>query len=73
MYSIMSIFPSKYRHVYFKDYPRFPYQKLTGHRVLLYTGKILPYSDDCDYDSKKDYLFDCDCKYPLWHELKRLV
>lgn len=69
----MSIFPKIYRHVYYKDYRSFPYQKLTGRNVLLYKGKLLPYTDKVDYDSSKDYLFDCDCKYPLWRELKRLV
>lgn len=69
----MSAFPTIYRHVYYKDYRSFPYQKLTGRNVLLYKGKLLPYTDNVDYDIKKDYLFDCDCKYPLWHELKRLV
>lgn len=69
----MSVFPQKYRNVYYKDYSRFPYQKLAGRKILLYTGKVMPYSDNSDYDSKLDYLFDCDCKYPLWRELKRLV
>ena len=69
----MSVFPKKYRNVYYKGYNKFPYQKLTGRNILLYTGQLLPYMDDADYNMMTDYLFDCDCKYPMWHELKRLV
>lgn len=29
--------------------------------------------DEKEYDSNRDYFFDCDCKYPLWKELKKLV
>lgn len=73
MHFIMSMFPHKYRHVYFKEYRKFPYQLLTGRNILLYTGQLLPYDDNVEYDSTKDYIFDCKCKYPLWRELKRLV
>lgn len=69
----MGLFPSKYRNVFYKDFARFPYQKLTGRNILLYTGKIMKFEHNSDYDSSKDYFFDCDCKYPLWKELKRLV
>ena len=51
---------------------KFPYQKLTGRNILLYTGKLMKYGEG-EYDSNKDYLFDCDCKYPLWGELKKLI
>lgn len=67
------MFPNIYRHIYYKDYRSFPYQKLTGRNVLLYKGQIKKYDEHSDYDPKTDYFFDCDCKYPLWHELKRLV
>jgi hypothetical protein len=68
----MSLFPKKYRNIFFKDYAKFPYQKLTGRNILLYTGKLMKY-DEKEYDSNRDYFFDCDCKYPLWKELKKLV
>lgn len=68
----MSLFPRKYRNIFFKDYMKFPYQKLTGRNILLYTGKLMKYGEG-EYDSNKDYLFDCDCKYPLWGELKKLI
>lgn len=69
----MGLFPAKYRNIFFKEYNKFPYQKLTGRNILLYTGKIIKYDENSDYDSKKDYFFDCDCKYPLWKEIKKLI
>lgn len=69
----MTSFPGIYRNVYYKDYAKFPYQKLTGRKVLLYTGKVMKVDiTSMDFDARKDYFFDCDCKYPLWKELKHV-
>lgn len=64
-----------YRNIYVKGYKKFPYQKLSGRNTLLYSGKII-----CDvseipseYDDSKDYFFDCDCDFPHWKNLKRIL
>lgn len=64
-----------YRNIYVKGYKRFPYQKLSGSRTLLYRGKIV-----CDvetppkeYDSDLDIYFNCDCDFPNWKNLKRIL
>lgn len=63
-----------YRNIYVKDFTRFPYQKLTGRNTLMYRGKILYVTElPADYDPKKDIYFSCDCDYPEWKTLKRIL
>lgn len=64
-----------YRNIYVKEFKRFPYQKLTGRRTLLYKGKIICGITEPpnDYDSKQDYFFDCDCNYGEWKNIQRIL
>lgn len=64
-----------YRNIYVKDYQKFPYQKLSGRNTLCYSGKII-----CgvtaipeEFDSKKDFYFDCDCNFEDWKNLRRIL
>ena len=72
----MSFFGVKiYRDIYVKDYKRFPYQKLSGRKTLMYKGKI--YCDVSEkpknFDPDKDFYFDCDCYFSDWKNLKRIL
>lgn len=59
-----------YRDIYVKDYPKFPYQKLTGGNTLYYTGKIYFVKTTPDtYDSRLDFYFDCDCEFSEWRNI----
>lgn len=64
-----------YRNIYVRDYKKFPYQKLTGRQTLMYRGKIICGVTDTpdEYDSKCDYYFGCDCDYPKWKNLQRVL
>ena len=60
----------RYRNVYTK-YQKFPYQKLSGTKTMVYTGKIITGVKGIPegYDNNKDYYFSCDCDYPGWREI----
>ena len=64
-----------YRNVYVKDYQKFPYQKLTGRNTLLYTGKVIcgVKNKPNDFDDKKDLYISCDCDFPKWKNLRRIL
>lgn len=72
----MSFFGIKiYRDIYVKGYKRFPYQKLTGRKTLMYRGKIY-----CDisalpknFDNDKDLYMDCECNFSEWKNLQRIL
>lgn len=61
------------RNIYVKDAKTFPYQKLSGNKILTYTGKIIYYvgSIPKTFDSKQDFVFDCDCEYKEWQRLEK--
>lgn len=62
-----------YRNVYVQGYKTFPYQKLSGRKTLMYRGKVMCIDSIPDeYDSKQDILFDCDCDFSEWKNLKRV-
>lgn len=72
----MSFFKVKiYRNIYVKGYKRFPYQKLSGRKTLMYTGKI--YCDVSEtpknFDSEQDIYMDCECNFSDWKNLKRIL
>lgn len=64
-----------YRNVYVKGYQKFPYQKLTGRHTLLYKGKIIcgVTSKPKEFDDKQDIYLDCDCDFPHWKNLRRIL
>ncbi len=64
-----------YRNIYIKGYKKFPYQLLSGRKTLLYSGKIIyeVISGLDNYDPSKDYYFNCDCDFPKWKNLKRIL
>ena len=64
-----------YRNVYVKDYQKFPYQKLTGRNTLLYTGTVICGVKDKpkEFDDKKDLYISCDCDFPNWKNLRRIL
>lgn len=72
----MSFFGIKiYRDIYVKGYKRFPYQKLSGRKTLMYRGKIY-----CDvstlpkgFDKDKDLYMDCECNFSEWKNLQRIL
>ena len=72
----MSFFGIKiYRDIYVKGYKRFPYQKLTGRKTLMYRGKI--YYDVSslpkNFDNDKDLYMDCECNFSEWKNLQRIL
>lgn len=64
-----------YRDIYVKDYNKFPYQKLSGRKTLLYSGKIICGIKDLpsSFDKNKDLYINCDCDFPNWKNLKRVL
>lgn len=64
-----------YRNIYVKDYQKFPYQKLSGRNTLLYKGKIICGVKELpkEFDEKQDLFINCDCDFPKWKNLKRLL
>lgn len=62
------------RNIYVKGFKKFPYQLLTGRHVLCYSGDIICDVDVLpeDYDSKKDWYFDCDCEFQEWGRLVKI-
>lgn len=64
-----------YRNIYIKGYERVPYQKFTGRKVLMYRGKVIFYKDIVPdkYDPEQDFLIDCDCEFPKWKNIKRIL
>lgn len=64
-----------YRNIYVKDYEKFPYQKLTGRNTLFYSGKIICGIKDTpeEYDPDHDFFFNCDCNFPNWKNLERVL
>lgn len=64
-----------YNNIYVKGYKKFPYQKLTGRKTLLYKGKIICGVTELpnEFDKKKDLYIDCDCQFSNWHHLDRVV
>lgn len=64
-----------YRDIYVKGYKRFPYQKLTGRNTLLYRGKIICGVDipPAQFDDKQDLFISCDCDFPKWKNLQRII
>lgn len=64
-----------YRDIYVKGYKKFPYQKLTGRTNLLYRGKVICGVDSPppEYDDKQDLFISCDCDFPKWKNLNRIL
>ena len=64
-----------YRYIYVKGYKKFPYQKLSGRNTLMYRGKIICDIDSVppEYDSKQDLFISCDCDFPKWKNLNRIL
>ena len=63
-----------FNNVYLKDYKKFPYQKLSGHKTLLYKGKVIcgVISKPKEFDDKKDLYIDCDCQFGDWKNLQKV-
>lgn len=62
------------RNIYVKDQKQFPYHKLSGSKILTYTGKIFYYSGSLPstFDAKEDIAFDCDCEYKEWQKIEKV-
>ena len=72
----MSFFGVKiYRDIYVKDYKRFPYQKLSGRKTLMYRGKIYCGVSEKpkNFDEDKDLYMDCECNFTEWKNLQRIL
>ena len=72
----MSFFGVKiYRDIYVKDYKKFPYQKLSGRKTLMYKGKIYCGITEKpkNFDEKQDLYMDCECNFTEWKNLQRIL
>lgn len=63
-----------FRNVYVKGYDKFPYTKLSGSKVLYYTGKLIYYKGTLPKECVvgTDFVFDCDCEFSEWKKLNKI-
>ena len=64
-----------YRNIYVKKYKKMPFYLMKGLKTLYYSGSIF-YNVDVlpnDFDSKVDVYLDCDCQFPKWKNIERII
>jgi hypothetical protein len=63
-----------YRNIYVR-YNKMPYHLMKGLKTLYYYGNIY-YSVSTppkDYNNKLDLFFGCDCEYPKWKNVEKII